>query len=176
LDASFLLASAMFQISPDQTQWFHLYRVQKVCPITFVLFACDEASVQGNPSRLLDLRILSSNQNITGGSWSVKSSDAHGKQATRADCTKFLELHAKFSIASATNRGVDEIELIESSRDELAMAATLDENLRAKLEAVAPTLSAKLARNLLNELSVNRTGLEFEEIPDWQTRNADPAS
>ena len=170
-----LLRRGMFQISPDQTQWFHLYRVQKVCPITFVLFACDEGNVHGSTSRLLDLRILAADQNTMGGSWSVKSSDAHGKPATRADCTKFLELHAKFIIANTAKRGVDEIELVESSRDELAMAASLDENLRTKLHSIAPTLSPKLARNLINELGVNRSGLEFEELPDWQTRNAESA-
>jgi hypothetical protein len=79
-------------------------------------------------------------------------------------------MHAKFSIANATKRGVDEIELVESSRDELVMAASLDEGLRNKLAAVAPTLFPKLARNLINELNVNQTGLEFEELPDWPTR------
>jgi hypothetical protein len=163
----------MFQISPDQTQWFHLYRVQKVFPTTFVLFTCQEVNDMENSSRWLDLRILSNDQNTIGGSWCVKSGSYHGKQVSRADCTKFLELHAKFSIANATKRGVDEIDLVESSRDELAMAASLDEGLRNKLAAVAPTLFPKLARNLINELNVNQTGLEFEELPDWPTRNVD---
>lgn len=165
----------MFQISPDQTQWFHLYRVQKVFPITFVLFACQEVNDQGNSSRLLDLRILSNDQKIMGGSWCVRSEGNQVKQVTRADCTKFLELYAKFSIANLTKRGVDEIELMESSRDELAMAAALDDNLRNKLAAVVPTLFPKLARNLINELSENQTGLEFEELPEWSTRNVDLA-
>lgn len=165
----------MFQISPDQTQWFHLYRVQKVFPITFVLFACKEENDKGHASRLLDLRILSNDQNIMGGSWCVKSEANHGKQVTRADCTKFLELHAKFSIAKAMKRGVDEIELVESSREELALAASLDDDLRNKLAAVVSTLFPKLARNLINELNVNQTGLEFEELPEWPTRNVDLA-
>ena len=168
-----LLTWNMFQISPDQTQWFHLYRVQKVFPITFILFACEEVNDRGNSSRLLDLRILSHEQNTLGGSWCVKSDGNHGKHATRADCTKFLELHAKFSIANATKQGIDEIEFVESSRDELAMAASLDDKFRENLEAVAPTLFPKLARTLIQEVSVNQTGLEFEELPDWPTRNAD---
>jgi hypothetical protein len=165
----------MFQISADQTQWFHLYRVQELFPITFVLFACDESNGQGTNARLLDLRILSTDQTIMGGSWCVRSDNGNGKQATRADCTKFLELQAKFSIATTTRRGVDEIELMESSREELAMVATLDDNFRNNLEAVAPTLFSKLARNLFSEISVNQTGLEFEELPDWPTRNVNLA-
>jgi aspartokinase-like uncharacterized kinase len=165
----------MFQISPDQTQWFHLYRVQKAYPITFVLFACEEETVHGTTSWLLDLRILSTDQNIMGGSWCVKSDSDNRKLASRADCTKFLELQAKFSIATTTKRGFDEIELIESSREELALAASLDENLRKSLEAVAPTIVPKLARNLIYELGVNQTGLVFEELPDWPSRNGDSA-
>ena len=163
----------MFQISPDQTQWFHLYRVQKVFPITFVLFACEEVNDRGNLSRLLDLRVLSNDQNLMGGSWRAKNDGIHGKHATRADCAKVLELHAKFSIANATKRGVDEIEFVESSREELAMAASLDDKFRKNLEAVAPTLIPKMARTLIKEVSLNQTGLEFEELPDWPTRNAD---
>jgi len=108
-----------------------------------------------------------------GRSWHAKSTGKGGKPSTRADCAKFLELHAKFSIAYATQRGVDEIEFVEPSREELAMAAALDDELRKNLEAIAPTLLPKLARELLKEISMNQTGLEFEELPDWPTRNAD---
>ena len=163
----------MFQITPDQTQWFHLYRVQKVYPITFVLFACDEAHAQGTSSRLLDLRIVSGEPNVTGGSWCVKDDGKQGKPLNRADCAKFLELYARFSIAHATRRGIDEIEFVESSREELAMAASLDDNFKRNLEAMAPTLLPKLARNMIRELGVNQTGFEFEELPDWPTRNAE---
>ena len=163
----------MFQISADQTEWFHLYRVQKFFPMTFVLFSCQEINDRENTSRLLDLRILSNDQDIMGSSWRVKGDANHAKQVSRADCTKFLEVYAKFFIANTTKRGIDEIELVESSRDELAMAVLFDENLRSKFEAVAPTLFPKLARNMINELSVNQTGLEFEELPEWPARNVD---
>jgi len=163
----------MFQISQDQTQWFHLYRVQKVFPITFVLLACAEVSDQGTPSRLLDLRILSSGQNIIGHSWRMNGIGRDGKPCTRADCAKFLELQAKFSIANSTQRGVDEIEFVESSREELAMAALFDEEFRRHLEAVAPTLFPRLARVLIQEVSVNQTGLEYEDLPDWPDRKMD---
>lgn len=165
----------MFQISPDQTQWFHLYRVQKTFPITFVIFACEEVTVDSVSSWMLDLRIMCAEQNIMGGSWRVRTEDDNGKQVTRADCTKFLELHARFSIANTTKRGFDEIELIESSRDELALAASFDASLRNILEAVAPTLAARLARNLIYELGVNQTGIEFEELTDWPARNSEVA-
>lgn len=165
----------MFHISPDQTQWFHLYRVQKLHPITFVLFACQEVNQLNNSSRLLDLRIISNEQDIMGGSWCVKGDGFHGKQVTRADCTKFLELYAKFTLANSIRRGVDEIELVESSREELALAAALDENLRGKLAATGPTLLPKLARNLFAELHVSQTGLDIEDLPDWPTRDANAA-
>jgi hypothetical protein len=165
----------MFQISADQTEWFHLYRVQKFFPLTFVLFACQEVNDLENSSRLLDLRILSNDQNIMGSSWRVKGDGTHVKQVSRADCTKFLEVYAKFFIANTTKRGIDEIELVESSRDELAMATLFDENLRNKFEAIAPTLFPKLVRNMINELSLNQTGLEFEELAEWPTRNVDSA-
>jgi len=164
----------MFQISQDQTQWFHLYRVQKVFPITFVLLACAEVTDQrGAPSRLLDLRILCNGQNIIGRSWRMNGIGRDGKPCTRADCAKFLELQAKFSIANSTKRGVDEIEFVESSREELAMAAMFDEDFRRNLEAVAPTLFPRLARALVQDVSVNQTGLEFEDLPDWPERHAD---
>jgi hypothetical protein len=161
----------MFQISQDQTQWFHLYRVQKVFPVTFVLLACEEVNDQGVSSRLLDLRVLSSGQDVMGRSWRMNGACKDGKPCTRADCAKFLELHAKFSIANATKRGVDEIEFVESSREELAMAALFDEEFRKHLEAVAPTLFPRLAREMIQEVSATQTGLEFEELPDWPTRN-----
>ena len=161
----------MFQISVDQTQWVHLYRVLKVYPTTFVLFTCEEVHDQGNSYRILDLRILPDEQNFMGRSWCVKSVGKDGKLATRADCAKFLELHAKFSISNAIQRGIDEIELIESSRDELAMAAQLDDKFRANLEAVVPTLFSKLARTLVKDASMNQSGLDYEELPDWPTRN-----
>lgn len=161
----------MFQISPDQTQWFHLYRVQKVYPVTFVLFACEETTTQGDSSRMLDLRIVSNDQNILGGSWCVKSEAPHTKQVSRADCTKFLELHAKFYIANAIQKAFDEIELIESSREELSTAASLDGNFKNNLEAVAATFYPKLARNLIRDINVNHTGIEYEELLDWPTRN-----
>ena len=165
----------MFQISPDQTQWFHLYRVQKVHPITFVLFTCLEVNEQGNPARYLDLRIVSSEQEIMGGSWCIKSDPHFAKQVTRADCAKFLELYAKFTLANAIRRGIDEIELIESSREELSLAAALDEVLHRKLESVGPTLIAKLARNLMSDLRISQAGLEIAEMPDWPTRDANAA-
>jgi len=96
-----------------------------------------------------------------------------GKPCTRADCAKFLELQAKFSIANSTQRGVDEIEFVESSREELAMAALFDEEFRRHLEAVAPTLFPRLARVLIQEVSVNQTGLEYEDLPDWPDRKMD---
>ena len=163
----------MFQISQDQTQWFHLYRVQKVFPVTFILLACEEVNDQGISSRMLDLRVLSSDQNIMGRSWRMSGAGKDGKPCTRADCAKFLELHAKFSIANATRRGVDEIEFVESSHDELAMAALFDDEFRKNLGLVSPTLFPRLARELIQEVSVNQTGLEFEELPDWPTRNLD---
>jgi len=144
-----------------------------VFPITFVLLACEEASEHGNTSRLLDLRILSNDPNIMGRSWCVKGAGKDGKPLTRADCVKFLEMHAKFSIANAMKRGVDEIEFIESSGDELAMAASFDEQFRANLQFITPTLAPKLARTLVQEASVNQIGLEFEELADWPARNAD---
>jgi len=163
----------MFHISPDQTQWFHLYRVQKVYPVTFVLFACQEMSEQGISSRLLDLRIICNDQTIMGNSWTVKSDGYHGKQVTRADCTKWLELYAKLSLSNSIRRGIDEIELVESSREELSLAAELDENLRTRLVAVVPTLISKLARSLMSDLSVSHAGLEIVELTDWPTRNPD---
>jgi hypothetical protein len=120
---------------------------------------------------MLDLRIVSSDQNILGGSWCVKSG-TQAKQFSRADCTKFLELHAKFYIANAIQKAFDEIELVESSREELSMAASLDGNFRNNLEAVAVTLYPRLARNLVADLSLNHSGFEFEELLDWPTRNA----
>ena len=165
----------MFQISVDQTQWVHLYRVLKVYPTTFVLFTCEEVHDQGNVYRILDLRILPDEQNSMGGSWCVKSHGKDGKASTRADCAKFLELHAKFAISNATRRGIDEIELVESSRDELSMAAVLDEKFRVNLEAVAPTLYPKMARNLIKEISLSQTGLDYDVLTDWPDRNPDAA-
>jgi hypothetical protein len=161
----------MFQSSADQTQWFHLFRVQKVFPTIYILFACGEAEVEGTPSQVLDIRIISRDQSMMGGSWWVRKEGKNGKRLTRADITKFLELHAKFQVAGATKRGIDEIELIESSHEELALAASLDDTLKSNLETVMPTIFSKLARNLIKDLSVNQTGFDFEELPDWSTRN-----
>jgi hypothetical protein len=161
----------MFQSSADQTQWFHLFRIQKVFPTIYILFACGDAEVEGVPSQVLDLRIISRDQSVAGGSWWVKKEGKNGKRLTRADITKFLELHAKFQIASATKRGIDEIEMIESSQEELALAVSLDDSLESNLEIVMPTLFSKLARNLIKELKQNHTGFEFEELADWSTRN-----
>lgn len=163
----------MFQNSPDQTQWFHLYRVQKVFPIMFVLFACGDAEVEGAASKVLDLRIFSTDHSMMGGSWWVKNEDKNGKFATRSDFTKFLDLRAKFIIANATKRGIDEIEIVDSSHEELALAVSLDENLRNNMEAIAPTLFPKLARNLIRQLHVNQSGHDFMELSDWSTRNED---
>lgn len=136
----------------------------------FVLFACGDAEVEGTPALVLDLRIISRNQNMIGGSWWVKREGEHGKLTTRADITKFLELKAKFQIADATRRGIDEIELIESSQEELAMAASFDDQLQSSLDAVRPTIFSKLARSFIRDLNVNRTGHDFMELPDWTAR------
>ena len=141
----------------------------------FVLFCSEEVNELGNTSRFLDLRILSSNFATMGGSWCVRSGVDHRKQVNRADCTKFLELRAKFYIAAATLRGVDEVELAESSQDELALAISLDETLRNNLAAVTPTLLPKMARDLIAGLSVNHSGILFEEMPDWPERNMEIA-
>jgi len=166
----------MFQISPDQAQWFHLHRVKKVSPVTFVLFACEEVKLEDGPARLFDLRILSNDENIMGNSWCLRSNGPDPKTHTRADCVKFLELYAKFSIANARNRGFDEIEFVDSSREELAMAAALDPVFKRNLEAVAPTLYPKLARSLIHEVSVHQAWHDFEELPDWPARNAEVGS
>ena len=42
----------MFNISADQTQWFHLYRVQKTYPMMFVLFCSAEVNDNGNISNV----------------------------------------------------------------------------------------------------------------------------
>jgi hypothetical protein len=166
-----LLAWNMFQCSADQTQWFHLFRVQKAFPTIYILFACGDAEVEGVPSQVLDLRIISRDQSAAGGSWWVKKEGKTGKCLTRADISKFLELQAKFQIANSTKRGIDEIELIESSHDELALAVSIDDGLKNNLESIRPTIFSKLARNLIMELKQNQTGFEFEELPDWLTRN-----
>ncbi|MCE0496606.1 MAG: hypothetical protein LV481_01480 [Methylacidiphilales bacterium] len=165
----------MLQVSPDQTQWFHLYRVKAVYPITFVLLACEESNAPDNLYRLLELRILCNDEIMAGGSWCVRSNGKDVRNYSRADAAKFLEQHAKFAIASAVQRGLDEIEFIESSREELAVVASLDERFRKNLEAVVPTLLPKYARFLIKEATVNQTGLEFEELPDWRNREADQA-
>jgi hypothetical protein len=163
----------MFSISADQTQWFHLYRVQKAYPTMFVLFCSAEVNESGSSSKYLDLRIVSGTPNIMGNSWCVRSQNDYRMQVNRADCTKFLELRARFLIATAMARGIDQVELIESSRDELALAISLDETLRNNFAAIAPTLYPKMARDLINGLGVDHTGLVYEEMPDWASRNMD---
>jgi len=158
----------MFQISADQTQWFHLYRVVKISPLTFVIFCCEEVNEAGNSYRLLDLRVVS-NGNTNGASWCARSTGI--KVITRAECTKFLELRAKFLIATTLMRSVDEVELMEASNEELALASSLDEALRNNITAVAPTLVCRLARNVIVNLGVNKSGVEFEELTDWTARN-----
>lgn len=159
----------MFQISADQTQWFHLYRVLKISPITFVIFCCEEVNEHGNATRLLDLRIVSNGSDVTGGSWCARSTGI--KLVTRAECTKFLELRAKFMIATSLARSLDEIELVEASGEELMLATSLDEALQYNVAAVVPTLLSRLARSVLGNLGVNQTGVVFDEMPDWRTRN-----
>ena len=161
----------MFQSSADQTQWFHLFRAQKVFPTIYILFACADAEVEGAPAQVLDIRIISRDQSMLGGSWWVKKEGKNGKRLTRADITKFLELHAKFQIANATKRAIDEIEMIETSHEELALAASLDDSLKANLGTVMPTIFCKLARNLIKDIDVDQTGFQFEELADWSTRN-----
>lgn len=160
----------MFQISADQTQWFHLFRVLKVFPTLYVLSACAEAEVEDMPAQVLDLRIISSDPNMIGGSWWVKREGKNGKQLTRADIAKFLDLRAKFEIANVMQRGIDEIEMVETSPEELALAVSLDEGLKNSLEIVVPTIFSKLVRSFIKDISVNQTGFDFEEIPDWSTR------
>jgi hypothetical protein len=161
----------MFLISGDQSQWVHLYRVQRVYPIMFVIFCCGEAEVEGVPAQVVDLRIISKEQAMTGNSWWVRKENSSGKMTTRADITKFLELHARFQVASATKRCIDDVEMIESSNDELALAISIDEELRVNLESIMPTLFSKMARNLIKDLNINKTGIEFGELSDWTTRN-----
>ena len=165
----------MFQISPDQTQWFHLYRVQKISPVIFVILCCEEINEPGNSYRILDLRTVTGPRETAGGSWCVRSGD-HRKMVNRAECTKFLELRAKYFIAAATMRGVDEIEMVEASHDELALATSLDESLRQNVAAVTPTLYSRLARNMINNLASYQTGIEFEELTDWRTRVVEDVS
>lgn len=163
----------MFQISPDQSQWYHLYRVQKFSPIMFVLFTCEEINDYGNSCRILDLRIFCNNQETMGGSWRIRDARDHSKQVNRAECTKFLELRAKFAIANATLKGVDEVELVESSREELALAVSLDETLREKLGGISLTLFPRMAREMIASIHLNQSSLEIEDLLDWPTRNVE---
>lgn len=139
----------------------------------FVLFSCGDAEVEGVRSQVLDLRLISTDLTMMGGSWWVKTEGANGKHATRSDIIKFLELQAKFQIANATKRSIEEIEMVDSSHEELALTVSLDANFKSNLEAIMPTLFPKLARNLIKNLAVNHTGLEFQELPDWPTRSGD---
>lgn len=164
----------MFKTSPDQTQWLHLYRVKKTSPVNFVLFCSGEIIENGVTTRFLDLRIVSSGQNTLGGSWCERrTNDDRRKQLNRSDYTKFLDLRAKYFIANAIARGIDEIDLEESSEEELTLAVSLDETLRNNLVAIAPTLFPKLARDLIINLDVQQTDGVFEEIHDWAARNMD---
>jgi len=166
----------MFHCSADQTQWFHLYRVQKIFPTMFVLFACGEADVNGEPSMVLDLRIISAAYEMMGGSWWIKKVGGNGHHATRADLTKFLGQHAKISVAYATKRSVDDIDMVDSSHEELAMMVSYDGLLKNRFEAVEPTLFARLARKLVREVSLNQSATEFEELTDWPTRVPDEST
>jgi len=163
----------MFHCSSDQTQWFHLYRVQKVFPTMFVLFACGDAEVNGDASFVLDLRIIAAGNAMLGGSWWVRKIGRNGHHASRADLAKFLSQRAKMTVAYATKQSVDEIEMIDSSHEELALVVSLDDELRSNLEAVVPTLFPKLARTMIQQLPTNHSGNEFEELPDWPTRHED---
>jgi hypothetical protein len=161
----------MFSISADQAQWFHLYRVQKTFPTMFVILCAEEINSTGNSTKYLDLRIISTGQTIMGNSWCVKSGNDYRKQVNRADCTKFLELRAKHMIAATMSRGIDQVELTESSQEEAALAMSFDETLRSNFAAIATTLYSKMARDLVASLEVNHTGIVFEEMSDWPTRN-----
>jgi hypothetical protein len=160
----------MFQISADQSQWIHLYRVQHVFPPIYIFFACGDGVAEDAPVQVLDLRIVSRDITMTGGSWWVKRQGKTGKLTTRADITKFLELQAKFQIANVTKRGIDDVDMVESSHDELVLAIALDGAFKKNLMAAVPTIFSKLARNLIRELTEDMTDLEFQELADWPTR------
>ena len=142
----------------------------------FVLFACGEADVNGEPSMVLDLRIISAAHEMMGGSWWVKKIGRNGHHATRADLTKFLSQHAKIAVAYATKRSVDEIEMVDSSHEELAMMVSYDVPLRVKFETVEPTIFARLARKLVKEVHLHLSALEFEELADWPTRTPEEST
>lgn len=154
----------------DQSQWVHLYRVQKYFPVLYIVLASCDAEVGGIPSLVLDLRIVSREQSMLGGSWWVKKEGEEGKTTNRGDITKFLEQQAKFQVGNVTKRCLDETEFVECSLEELTFAASVDKNLKANLDAMMPTIFSKLARDLIRELGVNKSGHEFVELPDWPTR------
>jgi len=163
----------MFQISPDQTQWFHLNRVKRLSPITFVLLAREEVKFEEGSAQVFDFRVLSNDETMIGNSWCLRSTESDTRAHSRSDCMKFLELYAKFSIAALRNRGFDEIEFNDSSREELTMAAMQDEKFRRNLESVVPTLYPKIARTLLEGAVVNEAWLQYQELNDWPTRVPD---
>ena len=57
--------------------------------------------------------------------------------------------------------------------EQLGVVASLDEKFRQNLEMVTPTLFPRFARSLIREATVDRTGLDFAELTDWRTRNAE---
>ena len=153
----------MFHISPDQTQWFHLYRVQKTSPVMFVLFCCEEVNEAGNSSRFLDLRIVSSGFNTMGGSWCVEEWRPENREPRR--------LHevpgtAGGNFISRPPRSTVSMKLNWRSRPRKNWhwLRSIDETLRNNLMALAPTLLPKMARDLIVGLGVNQSGIEFEDL------------